>query len=129
MAGLGIEAIGQVAIPVRDVARARDFYRDELGLAHLFDAGEMSFFQCGAVRLMLAKPEGTGDAGASVLYYRVPDLEAADAALKAGGTACVAPPHKIATLAKHDLWMAFYRDTEQNLFALMNEVPLAEIAS
>ena len=31
-------------------------------------------------------------------------------------------PHMIARMPDHDLWMTFFRDTEDNLLALMSEV-------
>jgi methylmalonyl-CoA/ethylmalonyl-CoA epimerase len=34
-------------------------------------------------------------------------------------------PHLIARLPQHDLWMTFFRDSEDNLHALMSEVPRA----
>jgi methylmalonyl-CoA/ethylmalonyl-CoA epimerase len=34
-----------------------------------------------------------------------------------------AEPHKIAEMPTHDLWMTFFRDSEDNLAALMSEVP------
>lgn len=53
----GITRIGQIAINVQDVERATAFYRDVLGLPLLFTAGQLAFFDCGGVRLMLSYPE------------------------------------------------------------------------
>jgi len=54
-----IEAIGQIAIAVTDIEKARTFYRDTLGLEHLFDAPpELAFFNCGGTRLMLTIQNG-----------------------------------------------------------------------
>jgi methylmalonyl-CoA/ethylmalonyl-CoA epimerase len=118
-----LESIGQIAINVKDTARARAFYRDVLGLRHLFDAGpNLAFFQCGGVRLMLsppAKPEY--DHPGSIVYYKVSDLAATHAAMVAKGAAFEAAPHLVAKMPDHELWMAFLRDTEGNLLALMEE--------
>ena len=74
MPNLSDSRIGQIAIVCTDVARARDFYRDALGLKHLFDAGPtLSFFQCGTTRLMLGRAEGEAT-GTSMLYFFVPDI-------------------------------------------------------
>ena len=82
-----LESIGQIAINVKDTARARAFYRDVLGLRHLFDAGpNLAFFQCGGVRLMLSpasKPEY--DHPGSIIYYKVADLAATHAAMAGQG--------------------------------------------
>lgn len=121
---LSIGPIGQIAIRAKDVARASAFYRDILGLRHLFDAGPtLSFFDCGGVRLMIStaeKPEF--DHPGSVIYYRVPDIHAAYDALKARGADFIDAPHLIAKLPDHDLWMVFLRDTEENVLSLMGEV-------
>ena len=73
--GLGITRLGQVAINVKDGARATTFYRDVLGLQFLFAAGQLAFFDCGGVRLMLDKPEKAEfDHPSSILYFAVSDI-------------------------------------------------------
>lgn len=120
-----LSSIGQIAIPVHDVARATAFYRDALGLSFLFDVpGRMSFFDAGGVRLMLSLPEGTEhDHPASVLYFRVADIEAAYRELGERGVEFIDQPHKIAEMPTYDLWMVFFRDGELSTLALMSEVP------
>jgi catechol 2,3-dioxygenase-like lactoylglutathione lyase family enzyme len=122
---LALAQIGQIAIPVRDVARAIAFYRDTLGMRFLFDVpGRLAFFDCGGIRLMLGLPEGPdSERLASVIYYKVDDIAAAFDTLRARGVAFEREPHLIAELATHELWMAFFRDPDQNLLALMTEVP------
>jgi methylmalonyl-CoA/ethylmalonyl-CoA epimerase len=118
-----ISAIGQIAIVVKDTKRATAFYRDVLGLRLLFEAGDMAFFDCGGVRLMLSPPSGPEyDHPGSIIYYRVDDLAAAHTALLGKGVAFHTPPHRVARLPDHELWMAFLHDTEGNLLALMSEV-------
>ena len=120
---IGITALGQVSINVDDIDRAVAFYRDVVGLPFLFRAGNLAFFDCGGVRLMLDIPEDERFRHeASVLYYRVDDLPAACATLKSRGVSIHAEPHLIAKMPDHDLWMAFFEDTEANVFALMSEV-------
>jgi methylmalonyl-CoA/ethylmalonyl-CoA epimerase len=118
--------IGQIAVPVRDIDRAVEFYRDALGIPFLFQAPPgLGFFDCAGVRLMLDAPAAAAsDAGASVLYFRVADLDAAHAALTARGVPFEAPPHLVARLPDHELWMAFFRDPDRNLLALMSERPI-----
>jgi methylmalonyl-CoA/ethylmalonyl-CoA epimerase len=121
---LGITRLGQVAINVKDVARATAFYRDVLGLRFLFAAGQLAFFDCGGVRLMLDKPEKAEfDHPSSILYFSVSDIQAAHRRLVGAGVVIVEEPHVIAPMAEHDLWMSFFRDTEGNVMALMSEVP------
>ena len=119
-----LSRIGQIAINVHDVDRAVTFYRDVLGLRFLFRAGEkMAFFECGGVRLMLSLPETPEyDHPGSILYYQVADINAAHRALVDRGTRFEGEPHLIAKMPDHDLWMAFCRDSEGNVLALMSEV-------
>ena len=125
---LNIQGIGQIAVAVHDVARARAFYRDVLGLPFLFDAGpELSFFDCGGVRLMLSRAsEPALEPPGSVLYFRIPHLDAAASALRKAGISLEREPHLIARMPDHDLFMAFLRDPEGNLLGLMSEVPRVE---
>lgn len=114
--------IGQIAIPVHDLARAVRFYRDTLGLAFLFEVPGLAFFDCGGVRLMLAPPESPADAHpASILYYKVEDIDAAYDTLRQRGVEFVDTPHLIARMDTHDLWMVFLRDSERNMLGLMCE--------
>jgi methylmalonyl-CoA/ethylmalonyl-CoA epimerase len=123
--GPAITNLGQIGIRAHDVERATAFYRDVLGLKFLFAAPpKLAFFDCSGVRLMLSPAELPAfDHPSSVLYFRVPDIHAAYGVLMKGGAPIVSPPHKIAPMPDHDLWMAFFKDTEGNTLALMSEVP------
>jgi predicted enzyme related to lactoylglutathione lyase len=122
--GTTLSRIGQIAINAHDVDRATAFYRDVLGLPHLFRAGQLSFFDCGGVRLMLDKAEKPEfDHPSSILYFQVGDIRAAHKRLKEAGATFEDEPHVIAQMPKYDLWMTFFRDSENNLLALMSEVP------
>jgi methylmalonyl-CoA/ethylmalonyl-CoA epimerase len=121
--GSAITSIGQVALTVKDVQRALAFYRDVLGLPFLFEAGNMAFFDCGGVRLMLTMAENPGATYGSILYYKTPDIHATSEALTARGVTFESPAHLIAKMPDHDLWMAFFKDSEGNLLGLMSEVP------
>jgi methylmalonyl-CoA/ethylmalonyl-CoA epimerase len=121
-----ISRVGQIAINVHDLDRATAFYRDTLALPFLFSTGTLAFFDCGGVRLMLARPESpTQDHPSSVLYFAVPDINAAHQRLLAGNVEFEDKPHFIAKMPDHDLWMTFFHDTERNLLSLMSEVPRA----
>jgi methylmalonyl-CoA/ethylmalonyl-CoA epimerase len=122
--GTGLGPIGQVAVPVRDIERAIAFYRDTLGMRFLFQAPPgLGFFDCAGVRLMLDAPAKAQSRNySSVIYYKVPDLPATFARLSALGVHFDTAPHLLAKLPDHELWMAFFRDTDDNLLALMSEV-------
>jgi methylmalonyl-CoA/ethylmalonyl-CoA epimerase len=123
-ATLGIMNIGQISIVVHDLQRATVFYRDTLGLPLLFTAGNLAFFDCGGVRLMLGPAETPElDHPSSILYFRVPDINAAHRRLLHLSVKIEAPPRLIAPMPTYDLWMMGFRDTEGNLMELMSEVP------
>ena len=122
--GAGITRLGQIQIRAHDVERAAAFYENVLGLKLLFKAPPgLAFFDCGGVRIMLDHPEKSEfDHDSSILYFTVPDIQAAHAAMKAQNVKFEDEPHMIARLPDHDLWMTFFRDSEGNLMALMSEV-------
>ena len=123
MSGASITAIKQIAVNVKDPARATAFYRDVVGLPFLFSAGNLAFFNCGGVRLMLTTAETPEfDHPSSILYFSVADLRAAYERLKAAGATFVDEPHLVARMPDHELWMCVFHDTEGNLQALMSEV-------
>ncbi len=120
---LRLSQIGQISITAHDLGRAVAFYRDRLGMRHLFTVPKMAFFECGNVRLMLSVPERPEfDHPASIIYYKVGDIKEVHNALLSEGVTFEAAPHLVARLDSHDLWMAFFRDSENNLLALMSEV-------
>jgi methylmalonyl-CoA/ethylmalonyl-CoA epimerase len=118
----GLTQIGQIAINVQDVERATAFYRDTLGMRFLFAFPGLAFFDCGGVRLMLSRAEDPKfDHPASILYYKVPDIEAAHEALLARGVRFERGPHLVARMPDHELWLADFQDSEENFLALMTE--------
>lgn len=123
MPNLSQARIGQIAVTCKDVGRAAVFYRDVLGLRHLFDAGPtLSFFDCGGIRLMLSTAEQPEhDHPGSILYYFVTDIDAVYGELSAKGARFGEPPHLIARLPNHDLWLCAFEDTEGNTLGIMEE--------
>lgn len=117
-----LSAIGQIAMVAKDVTRATAFYRDRLGMKFLFEFPGLAFFDCGGVRLMIGRAEKPEfDHPGSVLYFKVNDIDAAHEDLVAKGVEFVEKPHLIAKLPDHELWMAFFKDSEGNTLALMHE--------
>ncbi len=119
-----IEGVGQIAVTVTDLARAREFYGGALKLPFLFDAEHMAFYQCGSVRLMLSLPEKQGPIGGTILYLDVTTLDDTCAELAAKGVDFLAAPHEVAKMPDHALWMAFIKDPDGNMLGLMSKKPL-----
>jgi len=113
--------VGQIARSVTDIAAARAWYGDVLGLEHLYSFGNLAFFNCGGLRLFLS--EGDGGPADSTLYFRVDDIRGAHATLAERGIAFVSAPHLIHKHADGtEEWMAFFKDNEGRPLALMAQI-------
>ena len=123
-ANFKLNEIGQIAVPVSDIDRAIAFYRDVLGMRFLFKAPPgLGFFDCNGVRLLLDAPaKSQSENYSSIIYYKVSDLQAAFDTLSARGVSFEQKPELVAKMPDHELWMAFFRDPDSNLLALMSEV-------
>jgi len=119
-ANIQVQTIGQIARTVRDIRAAESWYRDVLRMEHLYTFGNFCFFDCGGIRLFLS--EGEKLACESILYFRVPDIHAAHAALVNRGVVFVNAPHLV---HRHENgveeWMAEFCDNEGRPLALMEQ--------
>jgi len=120
----GLSTIGQIAVNAHDLERATNFYRDQLGMKHLFSVPpRMAFFDCDGLRLMLSLPEKPEfDHPSSILYFKVDNIQQATQTLTDRGVQFEEQPVFVANMGSYDLWMAAFRDSENNLLALMSEV-------
>lgn len=119
-----LNRIGQIALSVQDVDRAETFYRDVLGLRHLYRFGDLTFFDCYGVRLLLERARGAEEvASGSPIYFSCPDIAYAVHVLEQRGVGFTSQPHLIAPMPDHDLWMAFFADPDGHILALMQEAP------
>jgi predicted enzyme related to lactoylglutathione lyase len=122
---LGLSAIEQIAINAHDIASAVGFYRDKLGMKHLFTVPpNLAFFDCNGIRLMLslpAKPEF--DHPSSLIYFNVDNIQQAVETLSGRGVQFEEQPEFVADMGTYNLWLASFRDSENNLLALMSHVP------
>ena len=118
-----LKRVHQIAQHADDLDRAVAFYRDTLGLAFIarFDPPGLAFFDLGNTRLLLETA-----AASVVLYFEVDDIDANYRSLAAAGVEIVAEPHSIHRDEAGDFgpvggeeWMTFFRDSEQNLLALV----------
>jgi len=118
----GVGAIGQIALHVSDIDRAERFYRETLGLPLLFRFGNLAFFDCAGLRLMLdGSHESTGKREQFCLYFRVAGIESVVATLRLRQVYFDREPHLVARMPDHELWMAFFADPDGNMLALMEE--------
>lgn len=115
--------VGQIGIPVKDINRALDFYKEKLGLSLLFNTGSMAFFECDGLRLMLTLPEKEEFAhSSSIIYFRVTNIKDTYERLVGKEVIFIDEPHVVAKMGQTETWMVFFKDTEENTHALMSEV-------
>lgn len=128
-AEITLSELGQIALTVGNIETATAFYKDMLGLPFLFSAPpKLAFFDLAGVCLMLAEPESASESvkvgNNSTLYFKVNDIQQVFQSLSERGVPAVDQPHVIANLGNVELWMAFFRDPDQNLIGIMSEVPV-----
>jgi methylmalonyl-CoA/ethylmalonyl-CoA epimerase len=118
-----IQKVGQIGVTVKDFERAIHFYKENLELPLLFNTDSLAFFECNGLRLLLSLPEKEEFAHpSSVIYFQVEDINKAYKELAKKSVTFVDEPHLIAKMGQTETWMAFFRDSEDNLLALMSEV-------
>jgi DNA-binding CsgD family transcriptional regulator/catechol 2,3-dioxygenase-like lactoylglutathione lyase family enzyme len=113
--------VGQIARRVKDIAAARRWYGEILGLRHLYSFGDLAFFDCGGTRLFLSQ-SADKEQSESILYFRVSDIRAAHVALSERGIEFTHAPHMI---HRHEdgteEWMAFFQDNDGRPLAIMSQ--------
>lgn len=119
---MALGALAQIHISVTDIERSVDFYRDVLGLTHLFTVpGQpMAFLKAGDVRLYLGVPESEEFRSRCVLYFRVDDIHAETDRLRGAGVV-VGDPHVVHRDGATELWMAGLTDPDGHHVILMQE--------
>ncbi len=119
----GLQSIGQIARTVSNIDEARKWYRDILGLEPLMDAGNMAFFACNGVRLMLSEGEvGTE----SIVYFNTENIHAEYLRLENAGAKVLSAPHLIHTHEDGtEEWMAFIEDNDGRPLGLMGKATSA----
>ena len=114
--------IGQISRTVSDIKKAEAWYKDILGLPHLYTFGNLAFFDCNGTRLFLSEEEN-GAKSESVLYLMVDDIQATHEQMSGRGIEFINKPHMI---HKHEdgteEWMAFFNDPDERPLAIMSQV-------
>lgn len=120
----GLSEIRQIAVNAHDIDRAVAFYRDKLGMKHLFSVPpKLAFFDCNGIMLMLSLPETEEfDHPSSVIYFGVEDIHDATSTLTERGVEFREQPTFVADMGTYELWMSFFSDSEGNMLALRSEV-------
>lgn len=112
----------QVAQHAKDLDRAVEFYTTVLGgeLIARFEPPGLAFIRLGDARLLLEQ-----SAPSAMIYLRVADVRESISELRESGVTVDTEPHRIYVDAEGafgekgwEEWMAFIRDSEDNLIGL-----------
>lgn len=118
-----IQKVGQISVPVKDLNRALEFYKEKLGLSLLFNTDSMAFFESNGLRIMLSLPEKDEFTYlSSVIYFQVINIKDSYEHLVGKEVIFIDEPHVVAKMGQIETWMVFFKDTEDNTHALMSEV-------
>ncbi|MDF2787332.1 MAG: glyoxalase [Neobacillus sp.] len=116
-----IQKVGQIAVPVKNLEQAVNFYKEKLGLPLLFTSNGLAFFDCNGLRLLLSVPETEEFSHSSIIYFQVANIKEAYEDLLSKEVIFIDGPHLIAKMGQTETWMAFFKDSEDNTHALMSE--------
>ncbi|MCM3719542.1 VOC family protein [Fictibacillus phosphorivorans] len=120
-----VQRVGQISVPVKDLSRALDFYKEKLGLSLLFNTESMAFFDCNGLRLMLSLPEKDEFAhSSSVIYFQVANIQETYERLVGQGVTFIDEPHVVVKMGQTETWMVFFKDTEDNTHAFLSEIQI-----
>jgi catechol 2,3-dioxygenase-like lactoylglutathione lyase family enzyme len=111
---LDVERVDFVSVPVRDLARARRFYADVLGLPR--DARNPDEFETSNLTLALWQPEAEGvplAPNTAGIALRVPDVTVATESLRAHGVEFLGE-----TIDTGVCLMSFFYDPDGNVLIL-----------
>ncbi|HEX3397728.1 MAG TPA: VOC family protein [Steroidobacteraceae bacterium] len=111
-------SIAQIARSVQDIKQAEAWYKDVLGLPHLYTFGQLAFFDCNGTRLMLSQESAV--VPESILYMRVSDIAAAYELLKSRGVEFINAPHMVHRHADGtEEWLSMLKDPEGRPLGIM----------
>ena len=117
------DAVVTTTLPATDLARAKQFYHETLGLDIEFEMEAHIMFKTSAGSQILLYPRGPTTADHTVCSFAVPDIEAAVAELRGKGVTFeeydmpgLKTVDGIATIG--DQKAAWFKDTEGNILSL-----------
>jgi catechol 2,3-dioxygenase-like lactoylglutathione lyase family enzyme len=114
-------------IPASDVARARSFYEDVVGLRPKQEYAGGVFYECGGAEVFLYSTPNAGTSKASQAFWTVADVEAEVAELKSRGVTfeeydMPGFPMRNSIVTGGGAKTAWFKDTEGNILAISQRV-------
>jgi methylmalonyl-CoA/ethylmalonyl-CoA epimerase len=115
---MNLTQIAQVSVRTKDLQRATEFYRDVLGIKVLISNQFVSILDCGGITLLLGPSEGS-----SIIYFDVDDIQNTVESLSSRDVKIEEQPRIVGQLGNVDVWIAIFRDSEDNMMGLMSKKP------
>lgn len=116
-----LSGIAQIALTSADPPSLVAWYRDVLGLAVLFEASGMTFFQSGATRLMIGPDYHQAHIGGAdiTVYFEPRDWSIAETALAERGVAFTHEAQVLQRAPGRELALRAFKDPEGHSLALL----------
>ena len=119
---LNLGTISQISRTVLNIQEAQKWYREVLGLRHLYSFGNLAFFDCDGIRLFLSEAEDRSGTE-SIIYFNVTDIRVAHADLIERGVEFLGAPHMIHRHSDGtEEWMAAFKDNEGRPLAILSQM-------
>jgi predicted enzyme related to lactoylglutathione lyase len=115
---MNLTKIAQVSVRTKDLQRATAFYRDTLGLKVVISNTLISILDCGGITLLLGPSESS-----SIIYFEVDDIKKTVETLAGRGVKIEEKPNIVGQLGNVDVWIAIFKDSEDNSMGLMSKTP------
>src|SRR5688572_22886080 len=109
---LSLGPIGQIAFRVKNAEGTQKYYEGVLGPRTLYPSGNLVFFDCAGLRLLLEQSDGARSNAPAAIYCGVADISLAHAELLKRDVEFIEKPHLIAPMPDHDLWLAAFKDPD-----------------
>jgi catechol 2,3-dioxygenase-like lactoylglutathione lyase family enzyme len=121
------DATIHVYLPAKNVARARKFYEEVLGLVAKEEYAGGAIYECGGGTAFLYETPNAGTSKASQAFWNVPDVEAEVADLKKRGVRFEEYDMPGMPMVNHIVTgggakTAWFKDTEGNILAVSQRI-------
>jgi len=123
-ATLSLGPLAQVSMLCRSAATTEAWYRDVLGVPHIFTFGDLVFFDLDGTRLYFRQVPEEEFRPSSILYFSVEDIATAVSTLEERGIKFLEAPQMIYKdqATGMEEWFAFFDDPDANTLALLARV-------
>ena len=115
-----ISTIHKIRIPVKDLKRATEFYKNILDLNYQYTVNEIAYFKLDSIEIQLNPKLNTPS---SEIFYFLSNISIENFYQKliSGGAKEIEPPNLTNLMKDRNRWQAILLDTEGNRFGIIEE--------